>query len=334
MDGEVVTRSEPAMTTTPDLYTLPPHAPLPTPGSGRREKGAAIMNDVIDVLLNLRKLDGTFNKREQRVADFIKLNLDRATFMRQSEIAEAADVSVATVNRFCQTLGCDGFRDFQIWLARSVAVGMQYIDEPRDSAVESSAMVDHVFGVIIEGLSLARSRLTEEIIAKSATAIANARRIVVFGTGGSSSVVAQEVVNRLFRLGIIVNAYLDEYSQRMVASTLQPNDLVFVISATGIPESLQAAVTIARQYGAQTMALTRTDSPLAAKCDIVIGIDVPEHADIYKPTASRIVHLAVVDVIATTAARQRPEYTKETLRRVRTSLVPLTGDGGPMPIGD
>ncbi|MEZ5826330.1 MAG: hypothetical protein R3C97_16870 [Geminicoccaceae bacterium] len=54
-----------------------------------------IMVEAIDVLLNLAKSNGTFNKREQRVADFVQATTPtRPLLMRQSEIAEAADVSV------------------------------------------------------------------------------------------------------------------------------------------------------------------------------------------------------------------------------------------------
>ncbi|MCB1834995.1 MAG: MurR/RpiR family transcriptional regulator, partial [Geminicoccaceae bacterium] len=150
------------------------------------------MVEVIDVLMNLERMNGSFNKREQRVADFVRANLDKATLMRQSDIASAADVSVATVNRFCQTIGCSGFREFQIWLARSVAVGMQYLREPAESRIEPAALVDHVFSTIVDGLNLARSQITKEMIDGACQLIVAARRVVIFGTGGGSTMVARE----------------------------------------------------------------------------------------------------------------------------------------------
>ena len=85
------------------------------------------MSRVIDVITRTRQLDGSFSKREQLVADFVLSNLEKAATLSQLEIAQAASVSVATVNRFCLALGCDGFREFKIRLAQSVAVSMQYI---------------------------------------------------------------------------------------------------------------------------------------------------------------------------------------------------------------
>ena len=68
--------------------------------------------------------------------------------------------------------------------------------------------------------------------------------------------------------------------------------------------------------------------------DISIQIDIPEDQDIYKPSASRLVYIAIVDVLAAGAARKRPERVKENLRRIRTSLVTLSEDSEPKPIGD
>ena len=85
------------------------------------------MNHIIDIISRLRQLDGNFSKREQLVADFVLSNLEVLPQLSQHEIAESAHVSVATVNRFCQSLGCDGFRDFQITLAQSIAVSLQYL---------------------------------------------------------------------------------------------------------------------------------------------------------------------------------------------------------------
>ena len=98
--------------------------------------------------------------------------------------------------------------------------------------------------------------------------------------------------------------------------------------------SFWTACTIAKQYGATTISLTKTGSDLAQLADISIQIDIPEDQDIYKPSASRLVYIAIVDVLAAGAARKRPERVKENLRRIRTSLLLSSKDSGPKPIGD
>ena len=292
------------------------------------------MPNVIDIISHLRTLEGTFPKREQLVADFILRNLEEISFLSQHEIAEATSVSVATVNRFCRTIGCDGFRDFQIRLAQSVAVSLQYLGGPNGDRSESGQLVTQVFSTLVDTLTLARAQLDGQLIEQATDVLANANRIAFLGVGGGSANVAREGANRFFRLGIPSEAHSDGYLQRMLSSTLSEGDVLVAISSSGQPAELLDSVTIAKQYGATTISLTKTGSDLAQLADISIQIDIPEDQDIYKPSASRLVYIAIVDVLAAGEARKRPERVKENLRRIRTSLLLSSKDSGPKPIRD
>ena len=292
------------------------------------------MGVVIDIISHMRKLEGTFPKREQRVANYLLANLEGVAHLSQSQIAEATDVSVATVNRFCRTLGCEGFREFKIRLAQSVAVSLQYLNSNSTELTESHQLVGQVFGALTETLNLARGQLQSAAIEAAIDVLSNARRISFIGVGGGSANVAREGAFRFFRLGIPAEAHADGYFQRMLASTLSEGDVVFAISSSGQPTELLDSVNIAREYGARTISLTKAGSPLAAATDVTIEIDIAEDQDIYKPSASRLVFMAIIDVLAAGTARKHPERVREYLRRIRISLVSLTADTGPKPIGD
>ncbi|GGD40392.1 MurR/RpiR family transcriptional regulator [Sinisalibacter lacisalsi] len=292
------------------------------------------MQQVIDIISKMRSLNGELRKREQRVADFVLSNLDQISFLTQGEIAQAAGVSAATVHRFCVSVGCEGFRDFKIRLAQSVAVSLQYLDGNSAEASQTDQLVSQVFGALVDMLNTARQQLDNASMTEAIALLAGARRIVFFGVGGGSANVAREGANRFFRLGLPAEAHADGYFQRMLASTLSTGDVVFAISASGQPQELLDSISIARQYGASSISLTKSGSDLANLTDVSIGIDIPEDQDIYKPSASRLVFIAIIDVLAAGAARERPEEVKEFLRRIRTSLVTLSKDTGPKPIGD
>ncbi len=288
----------------------------------------------VDIISELKKNDGAFPKREQRVADYVLANLSSVSHLRQNEIAEASKVSVATVNRFCQTVGCEGFKDFKIHLAQAVAVSLQYMNGAGDDDSESSQLVAQVFGTLIDTLSIAQGQLDSESMSKAIDVLAAARRIVFFGVGGGSSNVAREGANRFFRLGIPAESHSDGYIQRMLASTLKEGDVLFAISSSGTPAELLDSVRIANQYGAQTISLTKRESKLAIATKTSVEIEISEDQDIYKPSASRLVFTAIVDVLAAGVARKRPEQVKENLRRIRISLVSVSADASPKPIGD
>jgi DNA-binding MurR/RpiR family transcriptional regulator len=290
---------------------------------------------VVDLISEIRRLDGSLPRQEQRVADHVLNNLSAVAYLNQTQIATAADVSVATVNRFCQSLGCAGFKDFRIAFAQSVAVSLQYLNANEvDSLSTSEQLTAQVFAALTDTLNIARSQLDYQCMDKAVDVLSAARRIAFIGVGGGSANVAREGANRFFRLGIPSEAHADGYFQRMLASTLSEGDVVFAISASGTPLELLDSVAIARQYGASTISLTRTASTLAGLTDISLQMDLPEDQDIYKPTASRLVFISIIDVLAAGVARSRPDIVKENLRRIRTSLVPLSSDVGPKPIGD
>lgn len=292
------------------------------------------MASVIDIISQMRKLDGTLPKREQRVADYVLANLEDITFLKQNEIAQAADVSDATVNRFCVSMGCEGFRDFKLRLAQSVAVSLQYMGGAGDDGSEVSALIGQVFGGLVNTMNLAQSQLDTRAIEEAIEAIAVAKRIAFIGVGGGSANVAREGANRFFRLGIPAESHADGYFQRMLASTLGKGDVLFAISSSGLPAELLDSIAIAKEYGATTISLAKIGSDLSKASEISIEIDLHEDQDIYKPSASRLVFMAIIDVVAAGVARKSPDSVRETLRRIRMSLVSLSVDIDPKPIGD
>ncbi|MAZ34751.1 MULTISPECIES: MurR/RpiR family transcriptional regulator [Thalassospira] len=294
------------------------------------------MQPTVDIISLLRRKAGTFPAREQRVADYVQDHLQDVTTIALSDLAQNVGVSEPTVIRFCRTLGCDGFRDFKIRLAQNLAVSMQYL-APEDLADDTTAadvLSNHVLGVIVDNLRLLREQLSSTEIDKAADILANARQIAFMGVGGGSTTVAFDAANRFFRLGIPAQAQSDGYLQRMLASTFGEEDVLFAISTSGRPTELIHSAAIARQYGAKVISMTHPQSPLAAESDLVIGIDMPENPDIYKPTATRHVFLATIDIIATAVARRTPDRTLEKLRRIRSSLLTLNPPTGRQPIGD
>ena len=77
-----------------------------------------------------------------------------------------------------------------------------------------------------------------------------------------------------------------------------------------------------------------TRSRLARACSLPFGVILPEDPDIFKPTASRYAYLAALDALALTVARERPDQTRENLRRIRASLTAYHGHTDPQPLGD
>ncbi len=301
---------------------------MPTPDNGPAQ-GA------VDLISNLRQLNGTFAAREQKVADFVSAHLEEISGMTIAELAGAVGVSTPTVVRFCRSMGCDGFREFKLRLAQNLAVSLQYLSHSHRHVSEGGAgAVDQVLGALYATVNVMRQQIVPERLDAAVQALTEAGQIVVAGVGGGSTMVAQEAANRMFRLGIPAVAVSDSYLLQMRAATLGANDVLLLVSTSGAADEIVSAAGIAGGYGATVVAITRPGSRLAQEATIAIEADLPEDPDILKPTASRYAHLVIVDALAMSVAQARSEATTENLRRIRASLTAYHGRTGPQPLGD
>ncbi|GAB5433514.1 MAG: MurR/RpiR family transcriptional regulator [Epibacterium sp.] len=289
----------------------------------------------VDLISNLRELNGSFAAREQKVADFVSAHLEEISNMTIAELAGAVGVSTPTVVRFCRSMGCDGFREFKLRLAQNLAVSLQYLAPSQREVPEGGAgAVDQVLGALYATVNVMRQQLVPERLDAAAAALAAAGQIVVAGVGGGSTMIAQEAANRMFRLGIPAVSISDSYLLQMRAATLVKGDVLLLVSASGAADEIVSAAAIAGGYGATVVAITRPGSRLAQEATVAIEADLPEDPDILKPTASRYAHLVIVDALAMSVAQARTAATTENLRRIRASLTAYHGRTGPQPLGD
>ena len=289
-----------------------------------------------DIISVIKQTEPTLRPSERRVADAILADDDFALHSANGELARRAGVSEPTVTRFSRAVGCAGVRELKVKLAQSLVVGRIYLEEPPDPG--SNPGKPTVWQMILEDIHRAINTAERQLVVadfeRAAAAISSCGKLVTFGVGGGSTMVATEAKHRFFRLGVAVSNYSDGQLMRMVAATLDKKDVVLAISATGKPKEIVDAVTIARDYGATVIAVTKPNSPLAAAADIPLGLYVPETPNALKPTASRYAFLAAVDLLAALTAYRSPRDTQERMRRIKYALGNF-GDGeAEGPLGD
>ena len=276
-----------------------------------------------DILSIIKDSYTELRPAERRVADVVLADVSFAVDASNAEIARRADASEPTVTRFCRSIGCDGVRDFKLKLAQSVVVGRLYLaaDGPAPSGADGSPLWSVVFGEARNALAAAERSVDPAEILKGAELVAKAHQVLIFGLGGSSTSLAQETQNRLFRYGVVAHAHADPYMLKMMAATLKPNDLVIAISSTGRTREIIEAVEVARHYRAGAIGITAPGSELAELCDVKLTVDVPEYPDTLKPTASRYAFLAIIDLLSTAVGYQLDPTARETLRRIKYTVL-------------
>lgn len=272
-----------------------------------------------DLIQRIRDRLEELNRSERKVADVILADPAAATGMSIASLAQAASVSEPTVNRFCRNFDAKGYPDFKIQLAQSLAGGTPYVSqavEPDDSV---EAYTGKIFGATIAALDLARREISPARVDRMVDYLIQARQIHFFGLGASGAV-AQDAQHKFFRFNLPVTAYVDVLMQRMVASVCHTGDVVVMLSYTGRTRELVDIAALARENGAVVLGITAPDSPLARQCTETLDISAPEDTEHYMPMTSRMIQLALIDVLATGVTLRRGEDFLHHLKKIKDSL--------------
>ena len=242
---------------------------------------------------------------EQRVGKLVLEDPRAFAKLPVTELADRSHVSKPTVVRFCRSMGYDGLSDFKLKLAGSVSEGVPFIHRSVDADDKTSdvlvKVIDNTVAAFLKYRNDASTFAVERAVEALAATCRTGRRIEFYGVG-NSGIVAQDAQHKFFRLGVNTIAYSDGHMQVMSATLLGPGDCVVVISNSGRTRDLMDACDIARKNGATTIVMTATGSPLAAAGNIHLAADHPEGYDRYSPMVSRLLHLMIIDVLATTVA--------------------------------
>ncbi|MGV2398812.1 MAG UNVERIFIED_CONTAM: MurR/RpiR family transcriptional regulator [Klebsiella aerogenes] len=266
---------------------------------------------------------------EKRIAQFILDDVAAAAEMPIAELARLTDTSQASVTRFARALGCKDVRELKMKLAQSLAIGQRFIlDVPDLEGVQG------IYESIISVLETNRRALDLAALKRAVEWISDARQVLALGMGGGSTICAQEIQYRLFRLGLPVVSQSDGLLVRMMSSAVTAKDVVIVLSLGGYTKEMIESAAIARQYGAKIVAITPPETPLAAPADIVLPLLVSENDYIFKPSASRYAMLAMVDVLATELAMANKPQAKDRLRRIKLALDDHRDGVDRLPLGD
>ena len=277
-------------------------------------------DDIIDTInRNLDKM----RRSERSVANFVLKYPDEVIHMRIVDLASEAHVSEPTVVRFWRAIQCDSFQAFKLQLAQLLAAKPSFNRFNVPVNATTADYCETVFETTTNTLTAVRKALDYGAIEQAVKCLTNARRVEFYGFGASASV-AMDAQHKFFRLQIASAAYSDPHIQTMSAMSLQPDDVVVAISQSGRTQNLVDALKMAKSSGATIITLAPRNTPVTQQADVPIHIDVhqaDEHH--YTPLPSRIVHMAVVDVLAVGVSKLKGPSVDDHLRKLSKGLQTL-----------
>lgn len=277
-------------------------------------------------LLQLMSSDQVkLSKSDKKLVAIIRDEPSAVIHKSIAALATQAEVSEPTVNRFCHKMGCDGYPDFKLRLAQEISSNGRLFVENLERDDDTNMVISKIMNSIQSSIESLGNSIRPEALDAAANAIADCKAVNFFGMGASSSV-ALDAQHKFFRFGMPVIAHTDFINQRMMCSMLDKDDVAVFISYTGRTDAMIVNAEIARKSGATIIGITAQGSILSSQCDFVLNSVTAEDTDLFTPMTSRIIHLAVIDMLATSVALKLGEAVEDNIKSIKKNLAATRTD--------
>jgi RpiR family transcriptional regulator, carbohydrate utilization regulator len=272
------------------------------------------------LLLTVRALLPSLNEQEQKVGHYLLDRPDEVVHLAIGDLAQRCGVGDTTVFRFCKKIGTDGYQDLKIRLALESAPGYAKTYAAINFQDSLATAASKVIAADLKALEDTLSVLDLEVLERAADALLAARRVDIYGSGGGA-IAALELQYKLMRVGVRAVPHTDAEMQVISATLLTAADLAVAISHSGESQDVLHALKVAKEAGAQTVAITNHPaSPLAKLADISLRTAAQEALAHGYPLGARVAQVGLIDVLYTCMATKRQAEVEHSQARIAEAL--------------
>ncbi|WP_240957762.1 MurR/RpiR family transcriptional regulator [Streptomyces barkulensis] len=250
----------------------------------------------------VRTMAPSMTRSMQRVAEAVAGDPAGCAQLTVTGLAERTGTSEATVVRTSRLLGYPGYRDLRLALAGLAA---QQASGASPSVTADIAVDDPIEDVIAKLAHDERQTLADTAagldpgqVEAAVHAMASARRIDLYGAG-ASALVAQDLAQKLLRIGLVAHAHADPHLAVTGAVQLRAGDVALAVTHSGRTVDVIEPLRVAFDHGATTVAVTgRPDGEIAQYADHLLTTSTARESEL-RPAAmsSRTSQLLVVDCL-------------------------------------
>lgn len=272
---------------------------------------------------------------EKKVATYFLGHVDNVFHMPIAALALESGASQVAWVRFSKSLGFYGLKDLKKQLFSELNAQQDpkqnpqevlYADISGHSTVEQ--MVKMVKSGSIQAIEDTMSLLDAEVIQLVASKMIRADSVKLFGVG-ASALVAEDLYDKLLRIGMNVASSRDFHVQLVYAANLTHRDVAIFISHSGATKEVIETMKIAKACGATLVTITKFGRlPMVTLSDYALYTSCPEVYRRSGAMSSRIAQLALVDVLYTAVAHLDYHRVKVRLENSYNSCKPHRVTGG------
>jgi len=232
----------------------------------------------------------------QKIADFILASHQRAAFMSASRLAKHVGVDVATVTRFAQQLGYDGYLQF---IHEVQDVVLDEMKQARAPLLERMDGAENIFALTLwrDWASLEKTIQEQDMSQadKALAALRSARRIYLVAEGVGAGL-AQAAGNYLQMLKAEVTVLPPGvFDLALVLKEIGPEDVIIGIGFTNYAYIATRALEIARKAGATTIGfIAKASCPVGTAADYLFVCAASEGSYTPSPTGLSALLFALI----------------------------------------
>ena len=198
---------------------------------------------------------------ERKVARYVLLEPRKALLCGVSELAARSGASRTAVVRFCKSIGCKGYAEFRLRLARDIfdAEGDRELaagDGAGRNDVEER--IRATIGAAEEGLRRLSSSLVPSLVDEAARTITESPAVAIFGIG-ALGVVAYGLYQGLMAIGVPASLHNESGLPLAKAGSLREGETALLVASAEDAGKMDDIVALARSRGAQIIALTDSE---------------------------------------------------------------------------
>lgn len=234
---------------------------------------------------------------EKQIVDYLINNLESALAMSVHTLAKESGVSVATIVRYAQHMGFDGYKSFRLHLAKCTPGSEDFVLDFPHTDSSMKGQVTRVLKASMEAIHLTLDEMDYTALESSAAVIRDAGHLLFFGTG-TSSIVCDDAMLKYQRSGKRAASVCDLYSAALELANFKPDDVLIVISHSGENADTLRVLETAKNAGVRTIAVTTfSGSAIAKTADLVLYTKTRESPLHNVSITSRISQFAVMDAL-------------------------------------
>lgn len=207
-----------------------------------------------------------------KIANYIQKNTQNVLLSTENEIAEASNVSIASVSRFWRSVGYQNFKDFkkQMQTALEVSPAGKWKDLI-DKVEKQSSLQFHTLEAAVHHLHQTMEYVSNHAFQKAVTLLTGARKIHIFSPGPSLGL-ATLMHYRMSRFGCdisIIQQGGSEIFEEIIH--FKQTDVIVIFGFVRLLPEAKVIIDHAKKIGYQTIIITdQVIADFSKQADIVL----------------------------------------------------------------